>query len=69
MCGQTEERLLGDLGPRAKYPSSVLFTPYLSGEWTPHNDPHMRGGFSRPGHATDRAAMTQAVLEGVAFWI
>ena len=69
VCGQTEERLLGDLGPRAKYPSSVLFTPYLSGEWTPHNDPHMRGGFSRLGHATDRAAMTQAVLEGVAFWI
>jgi sugar (pentulose or hexulose) kinase len=29
----------------------------------------MRGGFSRLGHATDRAAMTQAVLEDVAFWI
>jgi hypothetical protein len=54
VCGQTEERLLGDIGPRAKYPSSVLFTPYLSGEWTPHNDPHMRGGFSRLGHDGSR---------------
>lgn len=45
----------------------MLFTPYLSGERTPYNDPQMRGGFARLGHETDRRAMTQAVLEGVAF--
>lgn len=48
-------------------PSPVLFAPYLSGERTPHNDPVVRGGFTRIGHDTTRAGMTRAVLEGVAF--
>jgi len=48
-------------------PGTVTFLPYLSGERTPHNDAAIRGGFSGIGHATDRIAMTQAVLEGVTF--
>ena len=48
-------------------PGAVTFLPYLSGERTPHNDAVIRGSFSGIGHATDRAAMTQAVLEGVTF--
>ena len=48
-------------------PGGVTFLPYLSGERTPHNDAAIRGGFSGIGHATDRSAMTQAVLEGVTF--
>jgi xylulokinase len=67
VSGQTEIALLNELGQRAARPSPVLFTPYLSGERTPYNDPRMRGGFTRLGHETDRRAMTQAVLEGVAF--
>jgi len=67
VAGQDEAGLLGEIGPRAECPSPALFTPYLSGERTPHNDPQMRGGFARLGHETDRRAMTQAVLEGVAF--
>lgn len=66
VSGQTEIALLGELGQQAERPSSVLFTPYLSGERTPY-DPQMRGGFARLGHDTGRKAMTQAVLEGVAF--
>ncbi len=67
VTGNTEAELLAGLGETVAAPSPVLFTPYLSGERTPHNDPQMRGGFSRLGHETGRNAMTQAVLEGVAF--
>ena len=45
----------------------MTFLPYLSGERTPHNDAAIRGAFTGLGHETGRAALTQAVLEGVAF--
>jgi len=67
VSGHSEAALLGELGPQAEQPSPVLFTPYLSGERTPHNDPQLRGVFAGLGHETDRKAMTRAVLEGVAF--
>jgi xylulokinase len=67
IVGCDEAALLASLGGRASRPSSTLFTPYLSGERTPHNDPLMLGSFARLRHETDRDAMTQAVLEGVAF--
>jgi xylulokinase len=44
-----------------------MFLPYLSGERTPHNDPHARGALLGLSHDTDAAAVAQAVLEGVAF--
>ena len=44
-----------------------LFLPYLSGERTPHNDPHAKGVWFGLAHDTDRAALAYAVLEGVAF--
>lgn len=44
-----------------------LFLPYLSGERTPHNDPHVRGAFLGLGHESDPARLAAAVLEGVAF--
>ena len=45
----------------------VIFLPYLSGERTPHNDPHAKGVFFGMSHATERVDLTKAVLEGVAF--
>lgn len=48
-------------------PSPVLFLPYLSGERTPHNDPHARGVFFGMDSETGPADMVRAVLEGVAF--
>ena len=64
------DRLLAATGlDRSPMPASVLFSPIYRANRTPHNDPHMRGGFSRLATCADRAAMTQAVLEGVAFWI
>ncbi|MDE1918520.1 MAG: xylulokinase [Sphingomonadales bacterium] len=44
-----------------------LFLPYLSGERTPHNDPHASGAFLGMNHDTDTARLASAVLEGVAF--
>jgi xylulokinase len=44
-----------------------IFLPYLSGERTPHNDPHAKGVFFGLTHDTGRAHLARAVLEGVAF--
>jgi xylulokinase len=44
-----------------------IFLPYLSGERTPHNDPDASGVFFGLTHATTRADLGRAVLEGVAF--
>ncbi|MBI3785829.1 MAG: xylulokinase [Deltaproteobacteria bacterium] len=46
---------------------NVVFLPYLSGERTPHNDPQAKGVFFGLEHATRRADLGRAVLEGVAF--
>jgi xylulokinase len=45
--------------------SAPYFLPYLSGERTPHNDPYAQGVFFGMNHATDRALLGYAVLEGV----
>ena len=45
----------------------MLFLPYLSGERTPYNDAGARGAFVGLDQTSGRLAMTQAVLEGVAF--
>ena len=47
--------------------AAPLFLPYLSGERTPHNDPHAQGVFFGLGHDTSRGALAYSVLEGVAF--
>jgi len=43
------------------------FLPYLSGERTPHNNPHACGVFFGLTHEHDRGHLARAVLEGVAF--
>ena len=44
-----------------------LFLPYLSGERTPHNDPHVRAAFLGMSNETTTQRLAAAVLEGVAF--
>lgn len=44
-----------------------LFLPYLSGERTPFNDPHVRAAWLKLGNETTPASLAAAVLEGVAF--
>lgn len=67
ITGQTADALTRELGTSLKAPSGISFLPYLSGERTPHNDAAIRGAFSGLAHQSDRPALTQAVLEGVAF--
>jgi xylulokinase len=65
--GMPAPRLVKTLGSRVSGPSPVLFLPYLSGERTPVNDAHIRAVFCGLGHESDRKALIQAVVEGVAF--
>ncbi len=62
-----EASLLAEVAQRGAKSASVQFLPYLSGERTPHNDPHAQGVFFGMTHSTDRVELAQAVLEGVAF--
>ncbi|MBT6441064.1 MAG: xylulokinase [Alphaproteobacteria bacterium] len=63
----SEAALLAEAAESPARTDDPLFLPYLSGERTPHNNPHARGVFFGLGLATDRAALCRAVLEGVAF--
>jgi xylulokinase len=67
ITGRSAGELTGELGDTLRTPSGVTFLPYISGERTPHNDAAIRGVFSGLDRESDRAALTQAVLEGVAF--
>lgn len=64
--GQEAAALTGALGP-LQAPGRTVFLPYLGGERTPLNDAAIRGAFVGLEHATDQAAGTRAVLEGVTF--
>ncbi len=66
IAGRTEAELIDEVGTPRR-PSAALFLPYLGGERTPHNDGALRGAFAGLSYETDRASLTQAVLEGVAF--
>ena len=68
------------LGPRGGYDEltaaaeawpagteGLTFLPYLSGERTPHADPHARAAFAGFTLRHDRGALVRAVLEGVAY--
>lgn len=48
-------------------PHVPLFLPYLSGERTPHNNPHAKGVWFGLTHDTDRGLAAYSVIEGVAF--
>lgn len=67
IVGVSAAALTAELGDTPAGPSSVTFLPYLSGERTPHNDAGIRGVFAGLEHASDRAELTRAVLDGVAF--
>ncbi len=44
-----------------------IFLPYLTGERSPHGDPHIRGAFYGLADNTDRAQMMRAVIEAIGF--
>lgn len=47
--------------------SKIWFLPYLSGERTPHNNPHAKGAFWGLTHQHSSGHLARAVLEGVGF--
>ncbi len=61
------ETLTAELGDSLRLPSNTTFLPYLSGERTPHHHAAIRGTFAGLGRMDERPALTQAILEGVAF--
>lgn len=67
ITGHEAAALTQELGDQLNRPSALTFLPYLSGERTPHNDTRIRGSFTGLSHSDNRVALTQAVLEGVAF--
>ena len=67
LTGTTPAELTASLGERLAEPGPVTFLPYLGGERTPHNDANVRGVFVGLAHESDRRALAQAVVEGVAF--
>jgi xylulokinase len=58
----TEEATVAPVGARG-----LWFLPYLTGERTPYPDPAIRGAFVGLDVRHERADLTRAVLEGVAF--
>lgn len=65
--GVSHETLLSEAAAVAPGSDGLLFLPYLSGERTPHGDPHARGVFFGLSLAHGRGHLARAVLEGVAF--
>ncbi|AJE47604.1 xylulokinase [Celeribacter indicus] len=68
LTGQSAADLTARLGA-LEAPGKTRFLPYLGGERTPLNDAAIRGAFVGLEHATDTAAGTRAVLEGVTYAI
>jgi len=59
--------LMDELSQNTIEDDSPYFLPYLSGERTPHNNPHATGAFFGLTHSTTKLSMLHAVLEGVSF--
>jgi len=68
LCGLADAGAVFELAEAQNRPADTeIFLPYLSGERTPHNDPHAKGVLFGMTHESGPAAIAQAVLEGVAF--
>jgi xylulokinase len=64
---ESESQLVDEARALPNGAAVPLFLPYLSGERTPHNNPHASGVFFGLTHEHGRGHLAQAVLEGVAF--
>lgn len=62
----SEQQLVSEAAALAPDAHRPMFLPYLSGERTPHNNPHASGVFFGLTHAHGRGHLALAVLEGVA---
>jgi len=67
ITGPEPGELLNGMDSAAERAVAPIFTPYLSGERTPHADPGATGSFLGLTHAATRRSLSYAVIEGVAF--
>jgi xylulokinase len=68
LCGLGTASALFDAAEARNAPTAgEIFLPYLSGERTPHNDPHAQGVLFGLTQESSASCVAQAVLEGVAF--
>jgi len=65
--GNAYDFLTGAAADVAPGCEGLIFLPYLSGERTPHPDPHARGAFVGITLRHRKPHLTRAVLEGVSF--
>jgi xylulokinase len=65
--GMSFDQLVDEAGEVSPGSEGLLFLPYLTGERTPHPDPLARGGWIGLTIRHERAHLTRAVLEGVAY--
>jgi xylulokinase len=47
--------------------NSPYYLPYLTGERTPLNDPHVRASFHNMGIETNRSTLVYSLIEGISF--
>ena len=47
--------------------NAPYFLPYLTGERTPINDPHVRASFHQMGIDSNRSSLIYALIEGISF--
>ncbi|GIR66749.1 MAG: hypothetical protein CM15mP70_18560 [Pelagibacteraceae bacterium] len=47
--------------------NSPYYLPYLTGERTPLNDPHVRASFHNMGIETDKNTLVYSLIEGISF--
>jgi len=69
VIGQAPGALAEALPSESDGPENLLFLPYLAGERTPHNMGDAMGAFVGLNRRHGSLAMTQAVMEGVAYSI
>lgn len=67
ITGAKPGELLKGMDSAAERALAPIFTPYLSGERTPHADPGATGSFLGLTHTATRTSLSYAVIEGVAF--
>ncbi|HXM58114.1 MAG TPA: xylulokinase [Candidatus Dormibacteraeota bacterium] len=65
--GRGYDELVSEAAAVAPGAEGLLFLPYLTGERTPHLDPHARGAFFGLTARHGRGHLTRALMEGVAF--
>ncbi len=61
------ERIAGEAESVTPGAEGLFFLPYLTGERTPHVDPHARGGFIGLSPQHGRPHLARAVLEGATY--